>query len=169
MEEKKNKKKIIAIGAIILGVIIAILLFLTCCVGTKEYTVKFDTNGGSKIQDVVVKENDTVKKPTDPTKKGYIFGGWYYKGKLFNFSTKITKDITLKARFIYENIEEQLTKLEKEEMLELYRNIEIPLAPVLAKMEITGIKVDRQLLDEMKQEIQKQIEDVQEQIYTYAK
>lgn len=78
------------------------------------------------------------------------------------------KEITLKSRFLLETTNEILVRLEREEMKDLYENIEMPLAPVLADMEITGIKVDRSILDEMKMEIQKNIEKVQEEIYELA-
>lgn len=63
------------------------------------YTVKFDTNGGSNIDDVVVRENDVVLEPVNPTKKGYEFVSWQLNGKDYDFKTTITKDITLKAKW----------------------------------------------------------------------
>ena len=62
----------------------------------KEYTVKFDVDG-KVIETKTVKENDTVSKISDPKKDGYTFKGWLLNGKTFNFSTKITGDIILKA------------------------------------------------------------------------
>ena len=61
------------------------------------YTVKFDTAGGSSISSKTVEENKTVAKPTNPTKSGYVFVKWQLEGKDYNFSTKVTKNITLKA------------------------------------------------------------------------
>ena len=66
----------------------------------KTYTVKFNTDGGSKINDKIVEENKVVSKPANPTKSGYIFKEWQLNGKAYNFSAKVTDDITLKA--IYE-------------------------------------------------------------------
>ena len=70
----------------------------------QTYTVKFDSMGGSKIDDQKVKYQETAIKPTDPTKSGYTFGGWYTdnkctKGNEFRFDTKITGDITLYAKW----------------------------------------------------------------------
>ncbi len=65
---------------------------------TKEFTVTF--TGADGIEPVVVKEGSYVKKPTDPTKKGYKFKGWYYEDEEFDFNTKITKDITLEAKWV---------------------------------------------------------------------
>ena len=62
-----------------------------------KYTVKFNSDGGSKVKDQTVKEGDKAKKPSSPTKKGYVFKSWQLDGKDYNFNSKVTKDITLKA------------------------------------------------------------------------
>lgn len=67
---------------------------------SNTYTVTFNTNGGSSISPIKVEENSTVNKPTDPTKEGYSFGGWYSDSSLttpYNFSNIITGNITLYA------------------------------------------------------------------------
>lgn len=66
---------------------------------TKSYTVKFNTDSKSKINDLEVKKNDKVIKPSDPVKNGYKFLGWYLNGKLYNFDKKVTKNITLVAKW----------------------------------------------------------------------
>jgi len=63
----------------------------------KTYTVSFDSDGGSKIDNVVVRENDKLTKPTTPTKQGYEFVEWQLNGKKFDFDSNITSNITLKA------------------------------------------------------------------------
>lgn len=45
--------------------------------GSTFYKVKFNSNGGTPIEDVTVESNDSIKKPIDPVKKGYRFTGWY--------------------------------------------------------------------------------------------
>jgi uncharacterized repeat protein (TIGR02543 family) len=45
--------------------------------GSTFYKVKFNSNGGTPIKDVTIESNDSIKKPKDPTKKGYRFTGWY--------------------------------------------------------------------------------------------
>ena len=64
-----------------------------------EYTVKFDSDGGSSVASQKVKYNGTATKPTNPTKKGYVFDKWTLNGKAYDFSTKVTSDITLKANW----------------------------------------------------------------------
>lgn len=68
--------------------------------GVKLVTVSFDTNGGSKQDDIELKKGTYLTKPVDPTKKGYSFVGWYLDGKEFLFiSNPIDKNITLKAKW----------------------------------------------------------------------
>ncbi len=45
--------------------------------GTVNYTVNFNTNGGSTVKAATVKANTKVAKPANPTKSGYKFTGWY--------------------------------------------------------------------------------------------
>jgi len=65
----------------------------------KAYLVYFDTDGGTpNIIPQVVGENEFAKIPIETdslTKAGYIFDGW-----AFDFTTPITKDITIKAKWI---------------------------------------------------------------------
>ena len=90
-----------------------------------------------------------------------------YKKNL-GLTDKLSKEISLKSRFLYEKINEAKEKLVKEEMLELYQNIELPLAPVLADMEMTGVLVKKDILDEMKIEIKNQIDSLTQEIYHLA-
>lgn len=63
-----------------------------------DYTVTFIVDD-SVTSEVIVKENSTVNEPATPTKAGYSFDGWYLSDAKFNFSTPITQDITLIAKF----------------------------------------------------------------------
>ena len=66
------------------------------------YTVKFDTDEGSKIASQTVKVNGTASEPETPEKEGYIFDGWYTDKELitaYDFAAKVTKSFTLYARW----------------------------------------------------------------------
>lgn len=69
-----------------------------------EYTVRFETNGGTKISDAKVINGQNVAKPTDPQREGFLFVGWYQDSsyrKPFTFSADIiTEDTTIYARWI---------------------------------------------------------------------
>lgn len=64
-----------------------------------EYTVSFDSKGGTKVDSQIVKHGDTADKPSNPRRNGYVFKGWYLDGQKFDFSTPITGDTTLTARW----------------------------------------------------------------------
>ena len=65
------------------------------------YTVTFDTDGGSTApESQTVESGNTVTKPEDPTKDEYSFGGWYYGESEFDFTTPVTADIELKAKWL---------------------------------------------------------------------
>ena len=66
------------------------------------YTVTFDTDCDTVIEDVQVNSGATVAKPADPVKSGYTFEGWYAEvngDEQFDFNTPITANITLYARW----------------------------------------------------------------------
>lgn len=68
-----------------------------------QYTVTFNTNGGSDVDSLSVGYGDTVTKPADPTRDGYTFAGWYSDESLataWNFETDtVSKDTTLYAKW----------------------------------------------------------------------
>ncbi len=76
-----------------------------------DYTVKFETDGGTAIEDVSVVNGKTVAKPADPQKDDLVFVGWYADSTFrtpFSFTQPITADITLHARFVA-NIDPEFT------------------------------------------------------------
>ena len=69
----------------------------------KEYTVTFDSDGGSEVASERVADGGTASEPREPTREGYRLDGWYeeagYINKV-NFTTKlITADLTLYAKW----------------------------------------------------------------------
>ncbi len=73
-----------------------------------------------------------------------------------------------KAKFIYESRSRLLKELEDNNELDLFNNIEMPLTEVLADMEITGVKVDREYLEELECELKKQMDEKEREIYDLA-
>lgn len=66
-------------------------------------------------------------------------------------------------------IAEYLEKeLEKKELVSLYRDVELPLERVLFDMERTGIKVDKAVLEELREKYEDEIETLTSKIYSYA-
>ena len=73
-----------------------------------------------------------------------------------------------KAKFVYDTYNTLMDMMQKENVMTLYDDIEFPLVTVLAKMEMNGIKVEKEVLFEMKEEILKRIEEVSQIIYNMA-
>ena len=67
---------------------------------TPTYKVTF-VNGSNVYKTETIEEGSVVTEPTDPTKEGYTFVGWYQDDTAFNFSTKITSDTVLVAEWKY--------------------------------------------------------------------
>lgn len=65
----------------------------------KTYTVTFNSNGGNTISPQIIKENNILNKPDNPTKIGYTFLGWYYNNNVFDFNTKVNQDMTIIAQW----------------------------------------------------------------------
>jgi len=63
----------------------------------QEFNVTFNSDGGSKVTTQTIEEGKVATKPTNPTKETFKFVEWTLDGKAFDFKTKITDDITLKA------------------------------------------------------------------------
>ena len=67
---------------------------------SKLFTVTFRTDGGSSVSAQQVRYQKTASRPTDPTRDGYIFKGWLDEaGRAFSFSTPITQNCTLTAKW----------------------------------------------------------------------
>lgn len=84
---------------------------LTATWRVNSYTVTFNTNGGSQVASQSVNHNGTASMPSQPTKAGQVFVGWYEDSDFstpFDFSKKIVQDTTVYARFV-DRIEEIFT------------------------------------------------------------
>ena len=74
----------------------------------------------------------------------------------------------LKAKFIFDVKDKLINDMEKDGVLDIYRNIEMPLTYVLGRMEYTGIKCDKNILDDMGKDILTRINDVSKDIYNLS-
>ena len=67
-----------------------------------EYTVDFDTQGGSSVASQTVPAGNTVMQPSDPEREGYKFEGWYTSkdySERFDFGKPIEKKTTVYAKW----------------------------------------------------------------------
>ncbi len=68
----------------------------------KEFTITFDTQGGSEVKSITIAEGETITMPSNPTKEGYVFDGWYLSDEFiekFNATQTISSDITVYAKW----------------------------------------------------------------------
>jgi len=64
--------------------------------------------------------------------------------------------------------EEFKPKLEKQKLWQLFADLETPLVPILAEMELAGIKVDTHLLQELSHEFKAKLAELEKDIYKLA-
>ena len=70
-----------------------------------QYTITFDTDGGSEVASITQDYGTAITKPADPTKTGYTFAGWYTDAactNAWNFGSNMLADhdMTLYARWV---------------------------------------------------------------------
>ena len=85
---------LIAVLALALLIVIIVII-----VKNAKYSVKFYTNGGSEVATVKAKKGESIVMPENPTKKGFVFAGWYEDKELTRrfIATKITRRKGLKV------------------------------------------------------------------------
>ncbi len=86
-------------------VVLAIMFFFVSCDNELIIThkVTFNSNGGSDVSAVEVKDGNKVTKPSDPIKTGYDFVKWTTDEageSEYDFDSAVTVDITLYAKWI---------------------------------------------------------------------
>lgn len=72
-----------------------------------EYTITFDSKGGSAVQPIKASAGAAITAPTDPTKDGFVFAGWYestdggttLSDTAFSFSYMPARVFTLYAKW----------------------------------------------------------------------
>lgn len=85
------------------GVALASVFAVSLASCKKTYTISFDTNDGSSIENVTFGEGNKLDSIATPTKDGYVFGGWYSDPdftKKFDLSKDLpNNDFTLYAKW----------------------------------------------------------------------
>ena len=130
--------------------------------GIKNNNISFDTMISSYLLNYDVKDDI-----------GYLAKELDYDIPIFDKKEVVSdeeniKRSILKAKFIYETKNKFEEEMIKEDNINLFNDIEMPLARVLADMEITGIKVDKKVLIDMGEEIKIKLELISKDIFNYA-
>ncbi len=119
-----------------------------------DYTVKDDISFVSRAFDYEMEAYEdtygTDKRPKE-VDEGYL-----------------QKIVVSKAKVIYETRERLIRELVENEEEELFYDVEMPLAEVLADMELTGIKVDSNYLENIAVDLKGQLDVLAQDIYQEA-
>ncbi len=75
------------------------LLFTIACAKEVTYTVSFTTGTEETIASQTIKEGEKVTEPSDPTKEGHDFAGWYCNEIEYDFESPVKSDLTLTAKW----------------------------------------------------------------------
>lgn len=96
-----DKKKIIILVAC-LFIIIGLGTFVFAGSSDPEYTVTFNSNGGTNVESQKITSGETASKPQNPTRENYEFAGWYLSledENEYDFQNKVLKNVTLIAKW----------------------------------------------------------------------
>lgn len=86
---------------------ITLVVSLSACVDTVEFTVYFDSSGGTEVSPVTTDGSSTVSIPDNPTKEGFTFAGWYWDNVTFEtpftanslMDAPLSSDMTVYAKW----------------------------------------------------------------------
>lgn len=139
-----------------------------------KYNIQLDKN----VRDLMIEAyllNKNVKNDISYLANTYDYDINFYD-KVFGSEITIkekeldvyVKDTCKKSFFIYEKRNELLEEIRHEDMEKLYFDIELPLVYVLANMEETGFKIDKNYLLNMQDDLEREIESLEKEIYELA-
>ena len=130
--------------------------------------VTFDTEIAAYLLDYNVKDDIAYLA----NNFGYdipFYDAVYGKSKLVEPEIeKVARLAIMKAEFIYKTKSELFNKLADEDLLNLFKNIEMPLSTVLGDMEYNGVRVSKDELITMGEEISQKIDSLTVAIYQDA-
>jgi len=131
--------------------------------------VKFDSMIASALLDYNTKD-DIAYLANNLSYDIPFYESFYGKGVKLSLQDEFetAKLIVSKAKFIYETKDSLKEKLEKENLINLFNDIELPLSYVLGDMEYDGVYVDKEVLKEMGEEIKIKLELISKDIYNQS-
>ena len=131
--------------------------------------VTFDTMIACYLLDYVVKDDISYVAQSFDVKLPLYDDLFGTEKRPKEVSDEVLRDVCCrKAKFIYDTRNQLLEDLQKNEELDLFQKIEMPLSRVLADMELTGIKVDVSYLDKVADELKEQMDQLETEIYECA-
>lgn len=152
-----NKKLLVIISSIIAAILVAVASWFII-IANKKYEVIFDSDGGSIVEAQEVKNKNQAIKPTNPTKAKYDFIGWYLDDEEFDFTTPITEDITLIAKWVLKDLVMECNIEKEEGGASMIGQLLVKFDPVTHKVKDADGSVevtfqDKAMLEKMKPQI----------------
>ena len=93
--KKSINRLFLLIAVVLLGLVVA------AC-EREQFTVSFDSNGGSNVDPILVLYDEPIEAPVEPTKEGYTFVGWFIEESLttvYDFNFLVRESFTLYAKW----------------------------------------------------------------------
>lgn len=139
--------------------------------GSKPQGIAFDVLLAAYLLDTTDNSNDiqgvaSYYEVNDIQSDEAIYGKGAKRGLPAEYS--YFPHLAHKIRTIHTLTPKLIEALEEKQQTELFYKMELPLAFILAEMEITGITVNGQTLQEMQQDFSKQLMAIEEKIYETA-
>jgi DNA polymerase I len=129
-----------------------------------NFKSSFDLMIAAYLLNKVVKDDITSLMSTD-----MVFSTSYNDLKKNDITKEeLIKSIAVKSKYIYDFHDKYADLIEKEDMHQLFYDIEMPLANVLSQMENMGMKCEKTTLDAMKIEFSEELSAITKEIYTLA-
>lgn len=110
-----------------------------------QYTITFNTDGGSDVAPITQDYGTAVAAPAAPTKAGYTFAGWYKDGVAYTFTTMPAEDITLTAKWSTDSYN-AIFVIDGVETIVPTEFGQVPVAPPASKLGYTFTGWDKELV-----------------------
>jgi uncharacterized repeat protein (TIGR02543 family) len=68
---------------LILSLFFSSVIALSSCTAPVKVTLEFNSNGGTTIAPLTLDHGETITIPSNPSKEGFNFGGWYWDNNVF--------------------------------------------------------------------------------------
>lgn len=76
---------------------------ITAQYSINQYTISFEENGGSFVNDITQDYGTNITQPSNPTRNGYTFGGWFTDNDVwsngYTFTTMPASNVTIYAKW----------------------------------------------------------------------
>lgn len=148
-----------------------IMTFLSNCTTLVAHDIKATLHALTKI-DTDLAEKISHGQLVDTMLAAYLLmpGGRDYElsavtDDVYRAKRDVPEVLAERASFILELADELLTRLEKDGLRKLFAEVEMPVLPVLFRMERCGIAVDEQKLKELSEDFAKTLNGLTKKIY----